>query len=89
MSRTTTQALKEHQAHEHKGAHPYRVVLGEVRAFWGGCEGGQETGREGEAGAQPQGWRQGRVPRLEVPPPTPPHRSRPHPPPPPPRCAAA
>ncbi|KAI8477117.1 MAG: phosphoenolpyruvate carboxylase-domain-containing protein [Monoraphidium minutum] len=29
--RTTTQALREHQAHEHRGAHPYRVVLGEVR----------------------------------------------------------
>lgn len=31
FSRTTRQALREHLAHEHKGAHPYRVVLGEVR----------------------------------------------------------
>jgi len=31
FSRTTTQALREHRAHEHRGAHPYRVILGEVR----------------------------------------------------------
>jgi hypothetical protein len=30
-SRTTTEALQEVQQHQHKGAHPYRVVLGEVR----------------------------------------------------------
>jgi hypothetical protein len=30
-SRTTTEALHEVQQHQHKGAHPYRVVLGEVR----------------------------------------------------------
>lgn len=32
MSRTTTEALKEARQHQRKGAHPYRVVLGEVRA---------------------------------------------------------
>ncbi|WIA29268.1 hypothetical protein OEZ86_011776 [Tetradesmus obliquus] len=31
MSRTTTEALKEARQHQRKGAHPYRVVLGEVR----------------------------------------------------------
>ena len=30
-SRTTTEALQEVRQHQHKGAHPYRVVLGEVR----------------------------------------------------------
>eukprot|EP00882_Tetradesmus_deserticola_P002991 GHRQ01003176.1.p1 GENE.GHRQ01003176.1~~GHRQ01003176.1.p1 ORF type:complete len:1130 (+),score=552.97 GHRQ01003176.1:118-3507(+) len=30
-SRTTTEALQEAQQHQRKGAHPYRVVLGEVR----------------------------------------------------------
>jgi hypothetical protein len=30
-SRTTTEALKEARQHQRKGAHPYRVVLGEVR----------------------------------------------------------
>jgi hypothetical protein len=29
-SRTTTEALKEARQHQRKGAHPYRVVLGEV-----------------------------------------------------------
>jgi hypothetical protein len=31
-SRTTTEALKEARQHQRKGAHPYRVVLGEVCA---------------------------------------------------------
>jgi len=35
-SRTTTEALKDTQQHQHKGAHPYRVVLGEVRGDRGG-----------------------------------------------------
>lgn len=30
-ARPTQQALSEHRAREHRGAHPYRVVLGEVR----------------------------------------------------------
>jgi hypothetical protein len=30
-SRTTEDALKDQRAHQHKGAHPYRVILGEVR----------------------------------------------------------
>jgi len=31
FSRTTEDALKDQRAHQHKGAHPYRVILGEVR----------------------------------------------------------
>ncbi|GBF92588.1 phosphoenolpyruvate carboxylase [Raphidocelis subcapitata] len=31
FSRTTTQALSENRARQHRGAHPYRVILGEVR----------------------------------------------------------
>lgn len=34
-SRTTTEALQDVQQHQHKGAHPYRVVLGEVRPVGG------------------------------------------------------
>jgi hypothetical protein len=34
-SRTTTEALKEARQHQRKGAHPYRVVLGEVRSTEG------------------------------------------------------
>ncbi len=30
-SRTTHEALREQRQHQHTGAHPYRVVLGEVR----------------------------------------------------------
>jgi hypothetical protein len=37
FSRTTTQALREHRAHEHRGAHPYRVILGEVRGRAAAC----------------------------------------------------
>jgi hypothetical protein len=42
-SRTTTEALKETRQHQHKGAHPYRVVLGEVRG--GGTAAWRHAGR--------------------------------------------
>lgn len=38
--RTTSEALQEARQHQHTGAHPYRVVLGEVRSAWGSAAAG-------------------------------------------------
>jgi hypothetical protein len=72
VPRTTSEVLKEQRQHTHKGAHPYRVILGEVRRKLMNTrrrmEEMLETGQDLPAGDEDEWWvgplGQGGVPFL-------------------------